>query len=291
MLYLLTLVVLSTVPLYLAFRSAKAHPARHTGIGVKSVFWTVLGGGGWFAITWVSRNYAETDLPLWAVAEWFAHRGCWYVFGAVAMYFIGVAICRQHALGRRRQVWLGLCVEVMLLWLVVWRTVPIFIFLNNEVTRGERGFIRQSIEYTCAPVSLGNLLEMEGNIQISERFLSRISGTTVEGTTMSGILRAGRSQGLEVSLCRSLMFEELESLGAPAFVQISTLPSVRHAVLFVGMDKTHVQFVDPAYGLHEVTRRRFAEIWYGKTIMFKHAKQPGKYAGHRTTGHLRRQSI
>jgi len=176
--------------------------------------------------------------------------------------------------------------------LVVWRTVPLFIFLDDEVTRGERGFIRQSIEYTCAPVSLGNMLEMDGNIQISERFLSQISGTTVEGTTMSGIVKAGRGQGLELAACKWITLEELDRMGAPAFVQISTLPSVRHAVVFIGMDETHVQLVDPAYGLHEITRLRFSEIWYGKTIKFRDfGVKADAIAGHRSPRSLRRNSI
>ncbi|MDP6506627.1 MAG: hypothetical protein QF886_23580, partial [Planctomycetota bacterium] len=74
-------------------------------------------------------------------------------------------------------------------------------------------------------------------------------------------------------------------------VQISTLPSVRHAVLLAGIDGTHVPIVDPAYGLHEITRKRFAEIWYGKTIKFRNdgARDAG-YAGRQLPSYLRRKS-
>ena len=139
-----------------------------------------------------------------------------------------------------------------------------------ERSCGAAGNIRQTIEYTCSPVSLGNLLERLGLPgDISERNLARLCGTTVEGTTTAGLIRAATEYGLRVDVCRRLNVEALASLGGPALVSISTIPAVRHATLFLRFDGDRALFMDPAYGRRDIGIDRFRKIWYGKTLVFR----------------------
>ncbi len=89
---------------------------------------------------------------------------------------------------------------------------------------------------------------------------------------MKGLIRAADALGLELVTCRRMGLDELKKRSVPAIVQISTIPTVRHATLLFGMHGDSVAFIDPAYGYLEITTERFGEIWYGKTAIFRDKK-------------------
>jgi predicted double-glycine peptidase len=145
-----------------------------------------------------------------------------------------------------------------------------YAFLPRTSTRDKNGYMRQSNDFTCGPVSLANLAEhFCGSPPLSERDVARMAGTTYEGTTMTGLIRAAHELGLRVISCRKLTLDELERSGKPAIVFISTIPTVRHATLLVAFRGDRVAFVDPdrSYGYTEMTRARFDRVWYGKTLI------------------------
>lgn len=271
MTYILTMVIVTAVPLAMGMKLgkplAKWCHAHQTSSGVIVIMCALA----WFGIARWARVYADGDGIGWSVAEWFAHYGKWYVFSAAVFYLLGVAARTDH-LTRGRKVALVVS-NLAVIWLLVWRTMPSYVWLPENTERDERGYMRQSIEYTCGPIALGNLLEREfGRPSPTERDLARLAGTTVEGTRMHGLIRAADALGLELVTCRLMGLDELKELNVPAIVQISTIPTVRHATLLVGIHGDSVTFIDPAYGYHQITAERFVEIWYGKTAIFRDKK-------------------
>jgi hypothetical protein len=83
------------------------------------------------------------------------------------------------------------------------------------------------------------------------------------------LVKAARYFGQTNATARVLTLTELEKSQLPAIVSISTLPTVHHATLLIKLDAEHAAFIDPAYGPWEVSRARFQEIWYGKTVLLK----------------------
>jgi len=224
----------------------------------------------WFALSWVARKYAETDCWGWPAAEWWAHSGKWYVFATFMLFFLGFAFGFEDPHPRWRRVLLGSCAVLLVVWTTVWRTIPVYAFLPRSVKRDDAdGTIRQTVEYTCGPVTLANLMEQYmGITNVTEREMSRLSGCTYEGTTLSGLIRAARRSGLRVVSCRTMTMSELEELGRPAIVSISTIPVVRHATLFVEFDGDNASFIDPGSAARFImTRERFGRVWYGKTLV------------------------
>ncbi len=228
----------------------------------------------WYLASVGLRRYANTDLPAWAWAEAWAQRGKWLVFlGGIFLFlgFIGRSGQLARSGGRNQVVWI-ISVMVLMFGVVVWRTVPVYPFLPRDTRRDEQGFLRQSGEYTCGPVALANLLDLVHGIRDGgERKLARLSGTTFEGTTTTGLLRAAEGQGLRVVACRRMSLGEVRELGSLAIVYISTVPSVQHAMLLIGMSSggKRVSFVDPDRGYLEMSRERFERVWYGKTLVFE----------------------
>lgn len=269
--YLLTVLCLAILPLLAGWRLADqhrelAHPTRRTFFGATFLLLC------WWLVAIVARHYGEIDAPGWAQAEWFAQRGKWYVFATAGLWVTGVALRQQHALNERRQIVLALVLEVMFVTVMIWKTAPVHVAIEHRNRRDELGHIRQSIEPTCGPVALANLLERYyGHTNVTERQMARLAHTTVEGSTVSDLRRAGQRRGLQVTHCRHLTLEELQQHGGPAIVSISTMPEVRHATLLCGFVSNRVAFIDPNYGYREISQDRFTRTWYGKALTFARA--------------------
>ncbi len=228
-------------------------------------------GLAWFLVARLARTYADTDGWGADFAEGFAHSGKWLVL-LTALLFGHGWICgsRQAPVGTARRIFYYVALLGMMT-MVAARTVPVY-FLLDAGRRDANGYLRQSekVEVTCAAVALLNYLERyQGHPPLTERDVSRVCGVTAEGTTTAGLLQAARSYGLTHATARVLSFAELQSARLPVIVSISTLPTVHHASLLVKLDAQHADFLDPAYGHWEVSRERFQQIWYGKTVMLE----------------------
>jgi hypothetical protein len=229
----------------------------------------------WFIAGWISRQYAETDKPGWIAAEWFAHRGKWFVLLAGTLAALGFTVVAEKVPGygnSRRAILrrlLLVAAVALVIGTVIHRTIPIYPWLDAGM-RDPSGLLRQSLrfEFTCAPVALANYLERfaDGPL-LTEQAISRDCRTTREGSTQSDVLRAARRHGLARAECRKLTLADLNERTLPAIVSISTLPGVRHATLLVRLDADGAYFLDPAYGEWSIPPARFEQIWYGKTLV------------------------
>ena len=222
----------------------------------------------WVGVSWVAREYAETEKSEWLVAEWWAQRGKWFVFAGFTLLFLSLGAGLEEVSGRRGRVVVCGGAVLMVVWVTVWRTIPIYTFIPRETTRDDNGFIRQTMRNTCGPVSLGNFIEQCcGERKVTEREITRLAGTTYEGTTVGGLMRAAIKMDLEVVACRKIGIEELEETGRQGIVSVYANPGLRHASLLIGFDGDSVCFIDPDRGYWEISRELFSEIWYGKTLV------------------------
>lgn len=228
----------------------------------------MLGGAVlWFLAGWFARQHADTDGWGWQVAEVFAHRGKWYAFALLGLFGWSMVVWGGSAnppVGRFVVSGLFLFIVVI----TVWRTIPVWLWIPGDLHRDDRGAIRQRSATTCGPVALANLYEMKtGRVAPSERALTRKAGTTVEGTTTMGMIRAARQLGIHFEEPRNLTREELDQLGGPAILSISTLPTVRHATLLLAIEGDRVLTLDPDYGHYPARREWLERVRYGKVLV------------------------
>ena len=225
----------------------------------------------WFLAAWQARIYADTDGAGATLAEWFAHSGKWLVLLAAAAAghgFIGGAKQIPPTAGRKVFYFAAVLGVAAL---VIWKTMPIY-FLLGDGQRDADGFLRESekLEVTCGAVALLNALEQfHGAKNLTEREVAKICGVTTEGTTTAALVRAARHFGLTNATARGLTARELERQKLPVIVSISTLPQVHHATLLIRLDGKNASFIDPAYGAWKISRERFQQIWYGKTVLLE----------------------
>ncbi len=225
----------------------------------------------WLMAAWRARFYADTDGVGATPAEWFAHSGKWLVlFTAVTAGHGFICAAKQIPPTIARKLFYFIALFGMA-GLVVWRTVPVY-FLLGDGRRDAAHLMRESAdcEYTCGAVALLNYLEQfHGATNLTEREVSKVCGVTTEGCTTAALVRAAQHFGLTNASARVLTSPELEQHKLPVIVAVSTLPSVHHATLLIGIDAQSASFIDPAYGAWKISRARFQEIWYGKTVLLE----------------------
>ncbi len=222
----------------------------------------------WLLAARLARSYADTDGFGADAAGWFAQSGKWFVLLGAMMFGHGwICGARQTPAGSLRRIFY--CVAVFgISTLAVSRTLPIY-FLLDDGRRDDDGCLRQSekVEVTCGAVALLNYLERyQHHAPLTEREVARVCGVTTEGTTTAALVNAAHFYGLTNATARVLTLAELEKSRLPVIVSISTLPTVHHATLLIKLDAERAYFIDPAYGFRDVTRQRFLEVWYGRTV-------------------------
>lgn len=224
----------------------------------------------WVVLAISSRWYGDSGCVGWAIAERFAHAGKWYAFAVITLlgfgYVAGVSsIPRTHLVALAG---ISLCV-----FITVWKTFPVYPFIQDHVTRGEDGTVRQSTQSTCGPVALANAMDIatEGKGP-NEKSLAMRCGTTCEGTTRWGVWRAALAGGFPKARCERMTLEELEKSGSDAIISIETLPGVNHAALYIGTFENVVILVDPQYGVCTMSRERFRKALYGNPIVLGNAR-------------------
>lgn len=225
----------------------------------------------WLLAARFARDYSDTDGFGTDLAGWFAQSGKWFTLLA-AVFFGHGWICgaRQAPSGFARRITYYVAILGMTT-LIFSRTLPVYVLLDAG-RRDDTGCLRQSekIEVTCGAVALLNYLERyRQHAPLTEREVSRICGVTPEGTTPAALVNAAHYYGLTNATARVLTLAELDHATLPAIVSISTLPTVHHATLLIKLDTDRAWFLDPAYGFRDVTRQRFQEIWYGKTVLLE----------------------
>lgn len=129
--------------------------------------------------------------------------------------------------------------------------------LNVPVIRQTRGL--------CGPYALAAVLRFYGRT-ISLKELVRLSGATRQhGTPPEGLLRAARRLGFSA---RSKRWAEIGDLtqavsrGTPPLVLWFSIDEGHYSVV-VGVDRTHVDLVDPELGrTRKIPRDAFRRTWF-----------------------------
>ncbi len=269
--YLFLITVLAAAAFAVGWRRGRTQPNRTENLSPLTAVLLVGLGLAWFIGARLARTYSDTDGFGTDAAGWFAHTGKWLVLLAAMMFGHGW-ICAGKLVppGRTRRIFYFTAVLGMMV-LIGWRTLPVYFFLGDG-RRDADGYLRQSQAYevTCGAVALLNYLEQfRQHPPLTEREVSRVCGVTLEGSTTAALVKAAHHYGVTPATARVLTLAELEKLPLPAIVSISTLPGLHHATLLVKLNAERAEFIDPAYGKWSVSRARFQEIWYGRTVLLE----------------------
>lgn len=269
--YLATILGISLAAFAIGWRLGRTRENRRGNLSPVTAGIFIAIGVAWLIAARLARTYADTDGFGADAACWFAHSGKWLVLLAGMLFGHG-CVCGRKQIPQSKTRRIFYFVAVLgVVALVVARTVPVY-FLLCDGRRDADRFVRESEEFevTCGAVALLNYLEQyQHHPPLTERDVSCVCGVTAEGTTTSALVKTAQQYGLTNARARVLTPAELEKIRLPAIVSISTLPTVHHATLLIRLDAERADFIDPAYGKWSVSRARFLEIWYGKTVLLE----------------------
>jgi ATP-binding cassette subfamily B protein len=130
---------------------------------------------------------------------------------------------------------------------------------SRPQVRGRRRFpfVAQFDAADCGVACLAMVTRHFGR-DVSVTFLRDVAETGTEGTTLTGIVEAGRAVGLDVEALR-VSRDRLDELTLPAIVHWRG----DHWVVLYDLGKDRVRIADPAVGLRIVPRDEFDHDWTG----------------------------
>jgi ABC-type bacteriocin/lantibiotic exporter with double-glycine peptidase domain/CRP-like cAMP-binding protein len=118
-------------------------------------------------------------------------------------------------------------------------------------------FVAQYDESDCGVACLAMVARSFGR-KVSVAFLRDVAGTGTEGTTLTGIVEAGRAIGIDVEPLRASK-DRLDELPLPAIVHYKG----NHWIVLYGVAENEVYVADPAISLRALPRDEFLADWTG----------------------------
>jgi ABC-type bacteriocin/lantibiotic exporter with double-glycine peptidase domain/CRP-like cAMP-binding protein len=118
-------------------------------------------------------------------------------------------------------------------------------------------FVAQYDESDCGVACLAMVARHFGR-KASVAYLRDVAGTGTEGTTLTGIVEAGRAIGIDVEPLRASK-DRLDELTLPAIVHYKG----NHWIVLYGVAEHEVYVADPAIALRALPRDEFLADWTG----------------------------
>lgn len=135
-----------------------------------------------------------------------------------------------------------------------------------ELRRIRKQFILQQGQSDCGVACLLSILRYYDGESTLEN-LRKLSGTTVEGTTLLGLSQAARKIGFDADGWEAESVDNLRELEGPAILHIIIEKKLKHYVVFYGFDGDKIIVGDPAKGIVSCSKVQLNEIWQDKVLL------------------------
>jgi len=129
----------------------------------------------------------------------------------------------------------------------------------------KKTFELQQDESDCGVAALASILQFYGGYVPLEK-LRAISGTTVEGTTMLGLLQGGEQCGLKTEAFEGTI-KDLKEINVPTLLHIVKDNVMEHYVVCYGFINDHFIIGDPEDGIKAVAPDTFDQLWKSKALL------------------------
>ncbi len=127
--------------------------------------------------------------------------------------------------------------------------------------------VQQQELFDCGPACIASVCRHYG-MRISLERISRLCGTTGEGTTCAGLINALESLGFQARALKTYN-DGLDDLRRPAIAHV-ILDGRTHFVVIVRVTATMVEFIDPEHGkIKKRPRITFQSWWTGSLIVIE----------------------
>lgn len=130
----------------------------------------------------------------------------------------------------------------------------------------QKTHVLQQGQSDCGVACLKSILRYHGGDARFER-LRELSGTTIQGTTLLGLLQAAGQLGFEAEGLEAEGVENLRELPHPAILHVVLENRLQHYVVFYGFEGDRLRLGDPARGLLTMTPAELAAVWPTRALL------------------------
>lgn len=148
----------------------------------------------------------------------------------------------------------------------------------DQFKRIKLSHVTQQDQTDCGVCCLASIIKYHGGAPALER-LRIETGTSVEGTTLLGLLQAAQVNGFDAEGLEAEALTDLQSLATPAILHV-TINNIPHYTVFYAIHKEKFLVSDPARGVITYTSDELNNIWQSKALLklipnqhFKRAKE------------------
>lgn len=157
--------------------------------------------------------------------------------------------------------------------------------MNYSVKKLQKFHVRQLGEYACGLACLSSISKYYGG-EISQEKLRDVSGTTISGTTLLGLIQAAKEIGLEAKGFEADM-EHLKQQNSPVILHV-VLDEVReHFVVVFGFAKGGFWVSDPGVGIECWTEERLLKVWRSKILL--QVNRTNQFETKKSTNHSKKE--
>ncbi len=135
-----------------------------------------------------------------------------------------------------------------------------------ELKRIRKQFILQQGQSDCGVACLLSILRYHEGESTLEN-LRKLSGTTVDGTTLLGLYQAARQVGFDAEGMEAESVDNLHKLEGPAILHVVIEKKLHHYLVFYGFEGNKIIIGDPAKGIVSYTKDQLNEVWQGKVLL------------------------
>lgn len=134
--------------------------------------------------------------------------------------------------------------------------------LKNKV---KKSFRLQQDESDCGVAALSSVIRfLDGYIPTEN--LRTLSGTSVTGSTMLGLLQAGESVGLDTQAYRATI-NQLKASSFPCLLHVTKYGVMEHFIVCYSYSNGLFLIGDPAEGIVEISESELDSIWISKALL------------------------
>lgn len=128
-------------------------------------------------------------------------------------------------------------------------------------------YIQQYDEKDCGPACLAMLAEQFGK-KVSITQLRNLAKTDKMGTSLYGLIQAGKNIGIELTGVKVDSIEELEkNVDFPIIAHIINKQGYDHYIIIENIKDRKLFIVDPAKGKYKLNQAEFLELWTNIAVL------------------------
>ncbi len=136
---------------------------------------------------------------------------------------------------------------------------------KTDIRHINKTFVKQHSQFYCGLACLASVVKYYGGETTQEK-LQETSGTTLNGTSLSGLYQAAQKLGFDVGAFEADI-KNLKELKEPVILHIQKDEKLEHFVICYGFENGKFIIGDPGWGITQFDENELETVWKSKALL------------------------